>query len=240
MPLAHRFPHVTSLCHLYFTLTTPFIIHYSTPIASLCQPLVPPPHLGTGGCTPARGHRHPRRIAEVYPLWGCWRSTWHLGCKDSRQTAPGKKCIIVQLECGISNCPPAKKCIEIKPVEAFKLLNSKYLQSHSVATSSKSVHLFISWMVYYLNNDLLLDAVSTVDPLNDMVRATVLDDSISYFDFPFKHADHKLSIKQELSTAIWYGWRETENNTSHTVLDPTETEWVVFRVKSNYRPLIGT
>lgn len=152
----------------------------------------------------------------------------------------GKKCIIVQLECGISNCPPAKKCIEIKPVEAFKLLNSKYLQSHSVATSSKSVHLFISWMVYYLNNDLLLDAVSTVDPLNDMVRATVLDDSISYFDFPFKHADHKLSIKQELSTAIWYGWRETENNTSHTVLDPTETEWVVFRVKSNYRPLIGT
>lgn len=54
----------------------------------------------------------------------------------------------------------------------------------------------------YLDNDLLLDAVSAVDPLDDMVRATVFDDGISYFDFPFEHADHKLSIKQELSTAI--------------------------------------
>lgn len=73
-------------------------------------------------------------------------------------------------------------------------------------------------MMPYLDNDLLFDTVSTVDPLNDMVRATVLDDGISYFDFPFEHADHKLSIKQELSTAIWYGCRETENSS------PTGTE----------------
>lgn len=54
----------------------------------------------------------------------------------------------------------------------------------------------------YLDNDLLFDAVGTVDPLDDMVRATVLNYSISYFYFPFKHAHHKLPIKQELSTAI--------------------------------------
>lgn len=65
----------------------------------------------------------------------------------------------------------------------------------------------------YLDNNLLLDTVGTVDPLNDVVRATVLDDGISYFYFPFEHADHKLSIKQELSTAIWYGCRRTEINT---------------------------
>lgn len=46
-----------------------------------------------------------------------------------------------------------------------------------------------------------------------MVRATVLDDGISHFYFPFEHADHKLSIKQELSTAIWYGCKETESIT---------------------------
>ena len=49
-------------------------------------------------------------------------------------------------------------------------------------------------MTFYLDNDLLFDAVSAVDPLNDMVRATVLDDGISHFNFPFEHADHKLSI----------------------------------------------
>lgn len=54
----------------------------------------------------------------------------------------------------------------------------------------------------YLDNDLLFDAVGTVDPLDDMVRATVLNYSISYFYFPFKHAHHKLPIEQELSTAI--------------------------------------
>lgn len=54
----------------------------------------------------------------------------------------------------------------------------------------------------YLDNDLLFNAVSTVNPLNDMVRATVLNNCISYFDFPFEHADHKLSIKKELSTTI--------------------------------------
>jgi len=63
-----------------------------------------------------------------------------------------------------------------------------------------SLHGMLSHL--YLDNDLLFDTVSTVDPLNDMVRATVLNDGISYFDFPFEHADHKLSIKQELSTAI--------------------------------------
>lgn len=50
-------------------------------------------------------------------------------------------------------------------------------------------------MTAYLDNDLLFDAVSTVDPLNDMVRATILDNCISYFDFPFEHTDHKVSIK---------------------------------------------
>lgn len=53
----------------------------------------------------------------------------------------------------------------------------------------------------YLDNDLLFDAISTVDPLDHMVGAAVLDDSFSYFDFPFEHADHKLSIEQEFSTA---------------------------------------
>lgn len=80
----------------------------------------------------------------------------------------------------------------------------------------------------YLDNYLLLDAVSTVDPLNDMVRATVLDYGISYFYFPFKHAHHKLSIKQELSTAIWYGCRETKNNTHLLCLIPlteNQNEW---------------
>lgn len=77
----------------------------------------------------------------------------------------------------------------------------------------------------YLDNYLLLDAVSTVDPLNDMVRATVLDYGISYFYFPFKHAHHKLSIKQELSTTIGYGCRETNKQQYLlTVLDAADTE----------------
>lgn len=77
----------------------------------------------------------------------------------------------------------------------------------------------------YLDNYLLLDAVSTVDPLNDVVRATVLDYGISHFYFPFKHAHHKLSIKQELSTTIGYGCRETNKQQYLlTVLDATDTE----------------
>lgn len=40
-----------------------------------------------------------------------------------------------------------------------------------------------------------------------MVRAAVLDDGAPHFDFPFKHAHHKLSVKQELSTAVGYGCR---------------------------------
>ena len=46
---------------------------YHRPLASphFARPLVPPPHLGTVGCTPARAHRHPRRTAEVCLLWGC-------------------------------------------------------------------------------------------------------------------------------------------------------------------------
>lgn len=61
----------------------------------------------------------------------------------------------------------------------------------------------------YLDDDLFLDAIGTVDPLDDMVRAAVLDDSTSYFDFPFKHADHKLSIEQKLSAAIGDSCMET-------------------------------
>lgn len=87
--LRHSGSHVSSLCSMS-SLLSPHHLSLTTPINSLCQPFVPPPHLGIDGCTPARAHRHPRRTAEVCPLWGCWRSTWHLGCKGSPQTAPGK------------------------------------------------------------------------------------------------------------------------------------------------------
>lgn len=103
----------------------------------------------------------------------------------------------------------------------------------NISADATSLHYFVDWTLrgigtrrlrhlstvceryyslneHHLDDDLLLHAFSTVDPLNDMVRATVLDDSVSDFDFPFEHADHKLSIKQELSTAIWNGCRETE------------------------------
>lgn len=53
----------------------------------------------------------------------------------------------------------------------------------------------------YLDNDLLLDAIGTVDPLDHVIGAAVLDDSFSYFDFPFEHADHKFSVEQEFSAA---------------------------------------
>lgn len=55
---------------------------------------------------------------------------------------------------------------------------------------------------FYLDNDLLIDAVSAVDPLDDVVRATVLDDGVSHFDFPFEHAHHKVSVEHELSVAV--------------------------------------
>lgn len=54
----------------------------------------------------------------------------------------------------------------------------------------------------YLDNDLLFNAVRTVDSLDNMVRATVLDDGISHFDFPFEHAHNELSIEKEFSTAV--------------------------------------
>lgn len=76
-----------SLTHLFFCQTTSSIIHNShhlTPPA-----FTRPSHLGTGDCTPATAHKHPRRTAEVCLLWECWTSTWHLGCKGFRQIAPG-------------------------------------------------------------------------------------------------------------------------------------------------------
>lgn len=54
---------------------------------------------------------------------------------------------------------------------------------------------YFSLSKVHLDDDLLLNAFSTVDPLNDMVRAAVFDDSVPYFDFPFEHADHKLPVK---------------------------------------------
>lgn len=50
-------------------------------------------------------------------------------------------------------------------------------------------------MPYYLDNNLLFYAISAVDSLNNMVRAAVFNNSIPYFDFPFKHTDHKISIE---------------------------------------------
>lgn len=87
-------------------------------------------------------------------------------------------------------------------------------------------------MTVYLDSDLLFDTLSTVDPLDDMVRATVLDDGISHFDFPFEHADHKLSIKQELSTAIWYGCKETENNSHPLWLVPLKLSITMSQIQS--------
>lgn len=54
----------------------------------------------------------------------------------------------------------------------------------------------------YLDNDLLLDAVSAVDSLDDVVGSAVLDDGVDQFDFPFEHADHKLTVEQELPTTV--------------------------------------
>lgn len=54
----------------------------------------------------------------------------------------------------------------------------------------------------YLNNDLLFDAISAIDPFYHVIRAAVLYDSVAHFDFPFEHADHKFSIQQEFSAAV--------------------------------------
>lgn len=52
----------------------------------------------------------------------------------------------------------------------------------------------LNW--HHLDYDLLLDTISAVESLDDVVRATVLKDSIPHLDFPFEHADHKASVEQ--------------------------------------------
>lgn len=45
-------------------------------------------HLGTKDCNPAMGRTHPRKTAEVCPLWECCKNTWHQGCRGFQRIAP--------------------------------------------------------------------------------------------------------------------------------------------------------
>lgn len=47
----------------------------------------------------------------------------------------------------------------------------------------------------YLDDDLLLNAVGAVESLDDVIGAAVLEDGSPHFNFPFKHADHKISVE---------------------------------------------
>lgn len=54
----------------------------------------------------------------------------------------------------------------------------------------------------YLQNELLLDAISAVDALHFRVRAAVLDDGSLEGDFPFEHGHHEVPIQEGVGLAI--------------------------------------
>ena len=55
---------------------------------------------------------------------------------------------------------------------------------------------------FYLQNELLLNAVGAVDSLPLRVRAAVLDDGSLEGDFPFEHGHHKVPIQEGVGLAI--------------------------------------
>lgn len=55
---------------------------------------------------------------------------------------------------------------------------------------------------WYLQNELVLDAVGAVDAFHHCVGAAVLDDRSLEGDFPFEHGHHEVPIQQGVGVAI--------------------------------------
>lgn len=59
-----------------------------------------------------------------------------------------------------------------------------------------------SFLISYLQNELLLDAVGAVDALHFSVRAAVVDDGSLEGDFPFEHGHHEVPIQEGVGLAV--------------------------------------